>query len=110
MPCSSTSSTSSSSPPNRCLQLSRILSNTGLVSATELLMTCSTSAAAFCCCSDSCVSLNSRTFSIAIAAWSANEVTSSISLASKARASARPSVSTPIVSPSRRIGTASSVR
>ena len=52
-------------------QLSRILSNTGWVSATELLMTCSTSAVAVCCSSASVVSLSRRTFSIAITAWSA---------------------------------------
>ena len=45
---------------NRCWPLSRILSNTGAVSATELLMTCSTSAVAVCCSSASLVSLNSR--------------------------------------------------
>ena len=64
---------------NRRWQLSRILSNTGAVSATELLMTCSTSAVAVCCSSASCVSLNSRTFSIAITAWSAKVCSSAIS-------------------------------
>ena len=49
-------------------QLSRILSNTGLVSAIELEMAPSTSPEAFCCSSASFVSLNRRTFSIAIAA------------------------------------------
>ena len=52
-------------------QLSRILSNTGCVSATEPLITCSTSAVAVCCSSASVVSLSRRTFSIAITAWSA---------------------------------------
>ena len=56
---------------NRRSQLSRILSNTGCVSATEPLITCSTSAVAVCCSSASLVSLNRRTFSIAITAWSA---------------------------------------
>ena len=49
-------------------QLSRILSNTGRVSATELLTTCSTSALAVCRSSACCVSLNRRTFSMAITA------------------------------------------
>ena len=56
---------------NRRWQLSRIFSNTGAVSATELLMTCSTSAVAVCCSSASLVSLNRRAFWIAITAWSA---------------------------------------
>ncbi len=64
-------------------QLSRILSNTGCVSATELLMTCSTSPVAVCCASASLVSLNRRAFWIAITAWSANVRSSSISLALK---------------------------
>ena len=46
-------------------------SNTGWVSVAELLMTCSISAVAVCCSSASFVSLNRRTFSIAITAWSA---------------------------------------
>jgi len=41
-------------------------------------MTRSTSEMAVCCSSDSFVSLNSRTFSIAMTAWSANVVTSRI--------------------------------
>ncbi len=41
------------------------------VSATELLITCSTSAVAVCCSSASVVSLSRRTFSIAMTAWSA---------------------------------------
>ena len=65
---------------NRCWQLSRIFSNTGAVSATELLITCSTSAVAVCCSSASFVSLNKRTFSIAITAWSAKVCSSATSL------------------------------
>ena len=65
---------------NRCWQLSRILSNTGAVSATELLITCSTSAVAVCCSSASLVSLNRRAFWIAITAWSAKVLSSAISL------------------------------
>ncbi len=51
-----------------CWQLRMIFSKTGCVSATELLMTCSTSAVAVCRSSASCVSRNSRAFSIAISA------------------------------------------
>ena len=50
------------------------------VSATELLMTCSTSAVAVCCSSASFVSLNRRTFWIAITAWSAKVLSSSTRL------------------------------
>ena len=82
----------------------------GVASATDWLITDSTSADARCCSSASFVSLNSRTFSIAIAAWSAKEATSAISRSLKACACARPSVSTPMTVPSRRIGTPSSVR
>ena len=71
-PSSSTRKMPSCSVANRCWPLSRILSNTGAVSATELLMTCSTSAVAVCCSSASLVSLNRRAFWIAITAWSAN--------------------------------------
>ena len=60
-------------------QLSRILSNTGCASATELLMTCSTSAVAVCCSSASLVSLNRRAFWIAITAWSAKVFSSAMS-------------------------------
>ncbi len=54
--------------PNRCSQLSRIFSKTGRASATELLMTCSTSALAVCCSSAAWVSSNSRALCSAIAA------------------------------------------
>ena len=57
--------------PNMRSQLSSTLSNTGWASAIELPMTCSTSALAVWWASASCVSLNRRTFSIAITAWSA---------------------------------------
>jgi len=59
--------------------------NTGPRSPGELEMTRSTSEVAVCCSSDSessrvraCTSSNSRTFSIAITAWSANVSTSVI--------------------------------
>ena len=50
--------------------------NTGSSSPGELLMTRSTSEVAVCCSSASLVSLNSRTFSIAITAWSAKVLSS----------------------------------
>ena len=53
---------------NSFSQLERIMSNTGVVSDTELLIASSTSDIAVCCSSASLVSLNSRTFSIAITA------------------------------------------
>ena len=63
---------------NSCSPLCTIASNTGWVSVSELLMTFSTSDVAVCCSSASvssavraCTSSNSRTFSIAITAWSA---------------------------------------
>ena len=58
-------------------------SNTGALSETELLITPSTSAEAFCCSSASCVSLNSRAFWIAITAWSAKVFSRSISVSPK---------------------------
>ena len=68
---------------NSFWQLCRILSKTGAVSATESLITSSTSAAAVCCSSASCVSLNSRAFWIAITAWSAKVISSASSFALK---------------------------
>ena len=57
----------------RCLTaVATMASNTGCTSVGELLMTRRMSALAVWCASASCVSLNSRTFSIAITAWSAN--------------------------------------
>ena len=64
--------------------------NTGSSSPGELEMTLRTSEVAVCCSSASdnsrvraCTSSNSRTFSIAITAWSAKVVTSSICLSVK---------------------------
>ena len=85
-------------------QLSRILSNTGWVSATELLMTCRTAAVAVCCSSASLVSLKSRAFWIAITAWSAKVRSSRCSLSSNARSSGRPTRIEPIALPSQSIG------
>ena len=53
---------------------------------------------------------NSRTFSIAIAAWSAKVVTSSICLSVNGRTSRRVNARTPIGLPSRNIGTPRMVR
>ena len=53
---------------------------------------------------------NSRTFSIAMAAWSANVVTSSICLSVKASTFLRDNARTPIGTPSRNIGTPITVR
>jgi len=95
---------------NRWLQLSRIFSNTGLLSATELLMTCSTSEVAVCCSRASLVSLKCREFSIAITAWAAKVCSSSTALSGNAPASGRVTVITPTIWSSRRIGTASALR
>jgi len=77
---------------------SSIARNTPPRSKAERLMTWSTSAVAVCCWSASFVSLNSRTFSIAIAAWSANVLTRSTSGAVNAPVF-RPSPIAPIASP-----------
>jgi|SRR6516162_862253 len=53
---------------------------------------------------------NNRTFSIAITAWSAKVVTSSICLLVNGRTEFRPKAMTPIGDPSRRSGTPRSVR
>ena len=58
----------------------------------------------------SCTSLNSRTVSIAITAWSAKVEISSICLALNGRAASRVSVMTPIGTPSRSSGTPSMAR
>ena len=57
--------------PNSRIALPTIASNTGCTSVGELLMTLRISAVAVCRSSASLVSLNRRTFSIAITAWSA---------------------------------------
>ena len=68
-------------------------------------MTLSTSAVADCCCRDSRSSLSSLAFSMAITAWSAKVVTSSICFSVNGLTSTRVSEKTPIVAPSRRSGT-----
>jgi hypothetical protein len=82
---------------------------TGPRSVGELEMTRRISAVAVCCSSASFVSLNSRTFSIAMTAWSANVLSSSISLFENGRTSPtesrRPTPMAPMGFPSRSMGT-----
>ena len=89
---------------NRCRPLSTIFSKTGCGSAIEPLMTSSTSAVAVCRSRASCVSLNRRTFSIAITAWSAKVCSSDCSLASKAPSLRRVSAIAPMPTPWRMRG------
>ena len=86
------------------------MSNTGAVSDTDLPMTLNTSEVAVCRSSASCVSLNRRTFSMAITAWLAKVDKSSISLPTNSPTSGRITVMAPTVRPSRNIGTASTLR
>ena len=65
------------------------VSSTGCRSKVERLITLSTSAVAVCCCSNSRSSLSSRVFSMAITAWSAKFLTSSICLSVNGRTSWR---------------------
>ena len=74
-------------------------SNTGCTSVSELLMTFRISAVAVCCSSASFVSLNSRTFSIAITAWSAKVCSSATYFSSKTPASRRATAIAPIATP-----------
>ena len=68
-------------------------------------MTLSTSAVAVCCSSDSRSSPSSRVFSMAITAWSAKVVASSICLSVNACTTLRSRISTPMGIPSRISGT-----
>ena len=65
------------------------VSSTVCRSKVERLITLSTSAVAVCCCSDSRSSLSRRVFSMAMTAWAAKSVTSSICLLLKALTSSR---------------------
>ena len=65
------------------------VSSTACRSKVERLMTLSTSAVAVCCCRDSRSSLSRRVFSMAMTAWAAKFVTSSICLSVKGRTSWR---------------------
>ena len=111
----------SKSVPNlasqRRVAFASMASNTGSSSPGELEMICSTSEVAVCCSSASlssavraCTSSNSRTFSIAITAWSAKIVTSSICFSENGRTVFLTSEITPIGFPSRRSGTPRTVR
>ena len=68
-------------PPNSAARAAAMASNTGCTSVGDSLMTFRISAVAVCRSSASWVSLNRRTFSIAITAWSAKVCSSAISLA-----------------------------
>jgi hypothetical protein len=87
-----------------------IVSKTGWTSVGELAMTFRISAVAVCRSSASFVSLKSRTFSIAITAWSAKVLTSSICLSLNGRTSVRRMLITPITLSSRINGTDRMVR
>ena len=96
-------------PQNRAA-LSATTSITGWRSVGELEMTRRISAVAVCCSSASVTSLalhslNSRTFSMAITAWSAKVLSRAICLSEKGPASSRATVIAPMVVPSRSIGT-----
>jgi hypothetical protein len=93
-------------PENRRWQLSRILSNTGCGFSIDSLMTWSTSAAAVCRSSVSRVSLNRRTFSIAITAWSAKSWSRSICRCGVSPGSGQAMLIAPIGTPSFCIGAA----
>ena len=87
-------------------------SNTGLASVGERLITVRISLVAVWYSSDSCraavrfcTSSNSRTFSMAITAWSAKVVASAICLSLKGFTSSRVRIKTPMVVPSRNSGT-----
>jgi len=94
-----------------------IVSNTGCTSVCDRLMTRRISLVAVCCSSASvrsrlrpCSSSNSRTFSIAMTAWSANVESSPIWASENGLTSDRQTPMEPIARPSRRSGTASTVR
>jgi hypothetical protein len=100
--------------PNLASQMRVVFSsmawNTGPNSPGELEIILSTSAVAVCCCSDSRSSLSNRVFSMAMTAWSAKVVASSISLSEKSSTLARRSTIAPNGVPSRNSGMARIVR
>jgi hypothetical protein len=75
--------------PQSEAKLRTIVSKTGCTSGGRLEMTLSISAVALCCCSDSRSSLSRRVFSMAMTAWAAKFVSSSICLSVKRRTSCR---------------------
>ena len=92
-------------------------SSTGWMSVGELLMTRRISAVAVCCSSDSvssrlraCSSLKSRTFSIAITAWSAKVLSNAISFSLNGAGLARITRIAPSALPSRSSGAAAAAR
>ncbi len=93
--------------PQRVTAFFAIASNTGCTSVGELLMTLQDVGGRRLVLSASCVSLNSRTFSIAITAWSTNDLASAISLSSNGPALSRASTSTPMHSSLRKSGSMS---
>ena len=96
-------------PPISRFALAAMASNTGCTSDGELAMTFRMSAVAVCRSSASLVSLNSRAFSIAMTAWSAKVVTSSICFCENGSTRCRASTMVPIGSFSRNNGTQSAV-
>ena len=98
------------SQPRRLTAVVTMASNTGCTSVGELLMTRRMSALAVWLASASFVSLKSRTFWIAMTAWSANVCNSAISSGANGRTWLRSSEIAPIASPSRSSGTLSTVR
>ena len=95
--------------PVRCAARSATASSTGCTSVGEAEVTRRISLIAVCCSSASFVWLKRRTFSIAIAAWSAKVLTRSTFSAANARASIRHSWIAPMARSSRMRGTASAV-
>ena len=89
---------------------SSTISNTGVRSNALSLMAASSSLVAVCRSRASFVSLNSRTFSMAMTAWRANVSTSRISLSLNGRTWPRFIAKLPITRSSRIIGTTSAVR
>jgi len=95
---------------NSCAALSMILSNTGWALSTDAAMTLSTSLVAVWCSSASCVSLNSRVFSMAITAWLAKVVNNSTMRAGKSPAWVRVTLISPMAPPWCSKGTPSMLR
>ena len=104
------SSTPAAAPDSRRNADFAMASNTGCTSAGELLMTFRISAVAVCRSSASLVSLNRRTFSIAITAWSAKVLSRSTWWSLNAPGSRRVTLIVPMAAPSRSIGTNSTLR
>ena len=87
-----------------------IVSKTGCTSFGDWLITRRISAVAVCCSKASFVSLNSRTFSIAITAWSAKVCRSAICVSENGPGSGRPTTMAPKGVCSRSRGTATTLR